>query len=233
MKSESARRWQPHLPFWVYVYVLFWTGLRPSEASGLQWRDVDLDGARLHVQRSRHLYDDGAPKTESADRWVELFPATVRLLRLIQRLHVTPESYVFATTTGTPIEPKAFATQWYACLRALGIRQRGLYCTKDTFVTSALRVGARIAWLEAQTGVNYATLRQHYGKWMGDGDESDLRRFGELDATLFGPVPARIVSATDTISQASEKSVVRTGPWQCEEGDLNPRNATENKGIST
>jgi len=42
---------------------------------------MDLDAARLHVQRSRHLYEDGAPKTESADRWVELFPETVRVLQ--------------------------------------------------------------------------------------------------------------------------------------------------------
>lgn len=26
---------------------------------------------------------------------------------------------------------------WYACQPALGIRARGLYCTKDTFVTTA------------------------------------------------------------------------------------------------
>jgi len=30
-------------------------------------------------------------------------------------------------------------------------RMRGLYCTKDTVVTVALRVGAKIAWLENQT----------------------------------------------------------------------------------
>jgi hypothetical protein len=36
---------------------------------------------------------------------------------------------------------------WYRCLRALGLRQRGLYCTKDTFVTPALHAGAKPAWL--------------------------------------------------------------------------------------
>ena len=47
--------------------------------------------------------------------------------------------------------------------RALGIRVRGLYSTKDTFVSTALQVGVKIAWLESQTGVNYITLRRHYG----------------------------------------------------------------------
>jgi integrase len=93
----------------------------------------------------------GAPKTASAERWVELFPETIRLLRELQPLHVTPDLPVFTTTTGTPIEPKTFSRHWYDCLRAPGIRQRGLYATKDTFVTTALEAGVKIAWLE-QTG---------------------------------------------------------------------------------
>ena len=83
-----------------------------------------------------------------------------------QPLHVTPGQPVFTTTTGTPIEPETFSAHWYDCLHALGIRQRGLYATKDTFVTTALEAGVKIAWLEQQTGVAYATLRKHYGGWM-------------------------------------------------------------------
>lgn len=182
--SKTARRY-PHPPYAAYVLTLFWTGLRPSEASGLMWGDVDLLRARLHVQRSRHLYEYGAPKTASADRWVELFPAVVEALRAIQPLHTSPETPVFTTTTGTPIEPKSFSSHWYRCLRALGVRQRGLYCTKDTFVTTALQAGVRIAWLEAQTGVNYATLRKHYGKWLPLDGESELDRFAASDPALF------------------------------------------------
>jgi hypothetical protein len=99
-------------------------------------------------------------------------------------MRVTP-CHCFTTTTGAPIEPKTFSTHWYACLRALGLRQRGLYCTKDTFVTTALEAGVRIAWLEQQTGVNYATLRRHYGKWMPSEQGSELARFAALDPKLF------------------------------------------------
>jgi hypothetical protein len=176
--------------------------MRPSEASGLQVGDLDLKWNRLHVQRSRHLYDDGAPKTLSADRWVELFPETVRLLRDLQPLHLTPETPVFATMRGQPIEPKTFSDHWYDCLRALGIRVRGLYCTKGTFVTTALQKGVKIAWLETQTGVNYATLRRHCGKWIPTEGESELRHFAGVDPTLFkGPECVRSTKGTDTFSQ--------------------------------
>src|SRR5262249_28457615 len=32
--------------------------------------------------------------------------------------------------------------------------------------------GVKIAWLENQTGVNYLTIRRHYGKWMPTEGES-------------------------------------------------------------
>jgi hypothetical protein len=118
---------------------------------------------------------------------VELFPQTVLLLRAIQPLHVRPETPVFTTTTGTPIEPKSFSAHWYRCLRGLGIRQRGLYCTKDTFVTTSLAAGVKIAWLEEQTGVTYETLRKHYGKWKPTDQGGELRLFADLDPSLFVP----------------------------------------------
>jgi integrase len=210
----------PHPPYGVFVHLLFWTGLRPSEAAGLQWQDIDLDRGRLHVQRSRHLYEDGAPKTASADRWVQLFPKTVDLLRTIQPLRVEPDQYIFTTTEGRPIEPKAFASRyWYRCLRALEIRPRGIYCTKDTFVSAALRLGAKVAWLEQQTGVSYATLRRHYGKWFDEGDDAELRLFAKLDPSLFGGrIAPRKTRKGGQFSQGGEKS----RQSKCEEGDLNP-----------
>ena len=48
---------RPHASFHVYVHLLFFSGLRPSEASGLQWGDIDLAQSKLHVSRSRHLYE--------------------------------------------------------------------------------------------------------------------------------------------------------------------------------
>jgi integrase len=182
-------RFRVHRPYYVYVHVLFWTGLRPSEASGLQWRDVDLLRGRLYVRRSYHLGAYGKPKTRGARRTVQLLPITVRLLRDIQPLRVTPDLPVFTNTTGGPVEPNSLLPHWYACQRALGIAVRGLYCMKDTFVTLVLdRMRKRhefdFQWLEQQTGVSYATLKRHYAKWWPDADDEALRKFVADDAGL-------------------------------------------------
>src|SRR5262249_28406629 len=89
-RRYSLRR-RPHPPFHAYVQTLFWTGLRPSEASGLEVQDFDAAHGRLHVRQSRHLYETGEPKTRSAERWVELHPETVRVLREALPLHVQPD----------------------------------------------------------------------------------------------------------------------------------------------
>ena len=95
------------------------------------------------MARSRHLYDESAPKTARATRTVELLPETVRLLRALQPRRVAPGDYVFTNVGGRPIEPKAFGTHCYGCPRALGIRVHGLYCAKDTFISTALSAGVK------------------------------------------------------------------------------------------
>src|SRR5262249_12755594 len=188
---------RPHPAYHIYLHLLFWSGMRPSGAAGLQWYDMDLERGTAEVRRSRHLWTYGEPKTTGARRTVQLFPETVRLVRALQPLRVEPTMPVFPNTRGTPIEPNSLLPHWYAAQRALGLRVRGLYSTKDTFVTTALDAGVKIAWLATQTGVNYRTLRRHYGKWRPSAGGRELERFAPLDPTLFGggivPDPAPIV----------------------------------------
>jgi len=189
----------------------------------LRQGDLDLAAARLYVRRSRHLWQDNRPKTRSARRTVELFPETVRLLATLQPLHVTPDMPVFTNINGEPIEPNSFLAPWYRCLRALGLRQRGLYCTKDTFVTTALHAAAKPGWLEQQTGVRYDTLRRHYGKWVPQEGESELRRFEAFDATLFGSAETKVLPRRAHPVTGGAQLPDLAAVEKCERGDLNPK----------
>ena len=204
----------------MFVYVLFWTGLRPSEAAGLQWQDLDLDRGRLHVRRSRSLWEYGDPKTDGARRTVELFPEAVWLLKMIQPLRVTPEMPVFTNTLGQPIEPNSLLQHWYACQRALGIRLRGLYCTKDTFVTTSLNAGVKIAWLEQQTGVAYATS----AGTMGSGCRARARASsGASQPSIRGSSAAgKLCPRAGAVRTQSSQVAGKSSGAKCERGDLNP-----------
>ena len=58
-------------------------------------------------------------------------------------------------------------------------------------VTTALAVGVKIPWLEAQTGVSYETLRRQYGEV---GSAADRERVAPLRSTRTGAVPGQIVT---------------------------------------
>jgi integrase len=166
-----------HLPYYAYLHALFWSGMRPSEAAGLQWQDVDLARGEARIERSYHSYSlNKHPKTERARRTVVLMPETVEILRQMMPLRVEPDTPVFTNVDGAPIEPKVFAAHWYRCLRALGLRVRGLYATKDSYVSLCMTRNVNPAWLEEQTGVAWATLKRHYGMYLPKERTSELER---------------------------------------------------------
>lgn len=176
-RPGATNRMRPHPPYHAFVHTLFWTGMRPSEAAGLHWDDVDLDRSIVRVVRSRHLGQERATKTRAAGRTVELMPQTVEILRAIQPLNVRPSSPVFTNVEGGAIEPKAFSTHWYHCLRALKLPVRGVYATKDSFVSLAMSRGVDPVWLQEQTGVCFETLKRHYGKWLRTEGETSSEKW--------------------------------------------------------
>lgn len=150
--------------FAAYVHLLFWSGMRPSEASALTWRHVDLDGRQLWVVASRVGRSVGAPKTTRARRRVELHPDTIARLAALPR--GGPDDAVFVAGKVPMLREHIAPRLWPRCLDELGITYRGLYATKDTFVSLQLVAGSPPAWIEDQTGVDWSTLRRHYGRWM-------------------------------------------------------------------
>lgn len=196
-RAGNERR--PWPAYHAYLHLLFWSGMRPSEAAGLKVGRLDLERLLVHVRESRTLGRQGRPKTRAARRTLSIFPATAALLRAIVPVPSTPDTPVFRNVEGGALNHENLYRLWYAGLQALGIRQRGLYATKDTFVTEALYrtrqagVPLDIPWLERQTGVQYQTLKRHYGRWWPDETGAELARFAALYPALFdeGAAPRR------------------------------------------
>ena len=190
--------------------------MRPSEVAGLQWGDINLGAGTARVERSFHLGALDETKTASANRVVELTPETVAVLRQMMPLRVEPDMPVFTNVDRRPVDPHSFTEHWYRCLRALGIRVRGLYTTKDTFVSLAMTCNASPAWLEQQTGVTWATLRKHYGKYMprqGASEMDKLRAVGGATAVLSKSARATLEAeiGSETPKIGSEVSKVALG----------------------
>ena len=125
------------------------------------------------------------------------------LLRQMMPLRVEPDMPVFTNVDGGPVDPNAFTDHWYGCLRALGIRVRGLYTTKDTFVSLAMTCNANPAWLEQQTGVAWATLKKHYGRYMPRQGASEMHKLRAV-ACEHRPMHSRGAGAAEIGSEVSK-----------------------------
>ncbi|MGE5163266.1 MAG: tyrosine-type recombinase/integrase [Sphingobacteriales bacterium] len=65
-----------------FLITAIFTGLRSSELRGLQWADVDLKKAELHVRQRADRYSKiGKPKSESGNRTIPLGPLVVNTLK--------------------------------------------------------------------------------------------------------------------------------------------------------
>ncbi len=103
---------------WPLWCLLATAGLRPGEALGLQWGDVDLDAGRLAVRRALSRqgknWELAEPKTARGQRALTIPPETAALLRahrarqLKHRLELgalyTDRALVFADPLGRPLD---------------------------------------------------------------------------------------------------------------------------------
>ena len=104
-------------PLWT---LMIYTGLRPGEACGLTWVDIDLPNALLHVRRSLKLEDgrlviDERLKTTRSRRTLSLphpvLDALAEQRRLQDQLaesagYANSDGPVFTTSKGTPHSPE-------------------------------------------------------------------------------------------------------------------------------
>jgi len=170
------------------AYSLFHTGLRTGEVVGLRWGALDLHAGTLVVRYSRTRGEDNPPKTKNSQRTITLQPAVVAVLRATQPLHMTPDTFVFTTPTGLPLDTDRFVEhRWQRALRATGIRPRKFYATRHTFISAALHRGCKPKWVAQYCGTSLEMLDRHYSRWMSDDAGQIALLAGDAEPSLAAP----------------------------------------------
>jgi integrase len=133
---------------------------------------------------SRTRDEDNTPKSARNHRTIQLLPNVLDILPAMPApLHLGPETFVFQTRIGLPVDRDRFVEQrWQRALRATAIRPRKFYAIRHTFMSTALSRGANIKWLADYCGTPVEMIERHYARWLHD-DGSQL-------ALLEAPKPA-------------------------------------------
>ena len=198
------------VPFYYpLAYMLFFTGMRPSEALGLCWGDVDLRRGELSISKSRYLGAESGTKTEGSERVIKLHPSVVDVLKVIKPLHVTEDSPVFLNHDGEPVDFHTWRAKiWYRALRAKEVRVRKPYTMRHTFISVGLTHGVKIKWLAEYCGTSVAMIEKHYGKYLGGDSEEQLNAlFGAKSETLSETFEAEEEQKQGQVAGISSKGV--------------------------
>lgn len=148
-----------------FIYLLAWTGLRLSEACGLQWGDVDLTGGFLERRTASyraHRIFMGAPKSGKARR-VDLPAALVERLRARQSFREAEAAlqgrdlslWVFPAPTdeSKPVNGAFIRFKvWYKLLLRAGFRAIRLHDLRHTYASLLLQDGAPMIYVKEQLG---------------------------------------------------------------------------------
>jgi integrase len=167
--------------------VWFRVGWRPSEILAIRFDWLDFGRQTVHLKRGRIARRGGLeapPKTGEREVDCSYDPAIFRAFRRLQLLRTGTRDFVFADENGRPFSQEQLHKRiWLPTLRKLGLRARGQYNIRDTFITLALSAGEDPGWVAQVCGTSERMIFDHYRKWMKNLTRDDGRRLAGLYRT--------------------------------------------------
>jgi integrase len=141
--------------FQVALWVLANTGMRRGELLGLRRGDVDLDAARLSVNRSLvsvgYALHESRGKTRTARRCIDLDERTVDMLRTTCT-GGDDDAHVFARDDGSPYHPHLMSDAFKKLVHRSGLPRIRLHDLRHTHATLLLKAGVPIKVVSERFG---------------------------------------------------------------------------------
>ena len=151
--------------------VLYGTGLRRAEVTGLSVFDVDLAGGVLRVQHGKGGKERLVPLGKEAQKWLKLYLEEVRPV-LARRMHGREgEMALLLARDGCALSRSALTNLVAMLGKAAGVRA-SCHTLRRTMATELLRGGAQIVEVGTILGHANLTATQRYTKVAA----SDLRK---------------------------------------------------------
>lgn len=168
----------------------FFTGVRPGEAMGLQWDDVDLEERTAVIRR---IIINRAPQERTKTKNHRTILLNERALNAVSQARRVANLKRMASKSANPVSPFVFQPSkgglWInepsvtirpfkAAPKALDIRERRQYDTRHTYAPLCLIAGMNLAFIANPLSHCVEMLLSTYAKWISS--SSDWRELEKL-----------------------------------------------------
>lgn len=183
----------PH--FRPFIGLCAFAGLRLGEAAGLQVRDIDFEGHRLHVQRQIQGNTNGASRVAApkhgSDRWV---PVPADLTAMLQD-HVDgigtlgDEGWLFASDAGVVFQRASAGREWHRAASTAGVTGFTLHSCRHFYASALIAAGCDVVTVQRALGHSSSTttLKVYAHLWP---DASDRTRIAAANVMREALAPA-------------------------------------------
>jgi integrase len=192
------------------VLLIASTGLRVSEAIGLQRRHLHLDGSRPHLKIRRAIVKRRVepPKTKRGKRTVPISAALVLKLRthVAEQEDQTPDALVFPSSVNTPLDPDTMRRDFLkALLEEIGAPEgSGFHVLRHSYASLQLAGGVNVVQLSRVLGHHSAAFTLSTYVHLLPGDEAPPLDLADAlkRGNAGGNVPHRIQTHAEEASAA-------------------------------
>jgi integrase len=166
--------------------IWFRVGWCPSEILAVRFDWIDFRRWTVHLKRGRIARWGGVeapPKTGEREVDCSYDPAIFGALERLKRrsLQTGKRDFVFTDEHGAPLSQEwLHKSIWSPSLRQIGLRARGQYNIRDTFITLAQSAGEDPGWVAHVCGTSERMIFDDYRKWMDNLTRRDGGRIARL-----------------------------------------------------
>ena len=160
----------------------FWSGLRTSELTALEWSDIDFENEIINVNKAKVLKILKSTKTKSGIRKVVMLPTAKEALLNQKNFTYNLGKEIFHN----PNSKKPWATStkvgdaWRKVLAKINIKYRNSYQMRHSFCSMLLSNGENIWWVSTQMGhADTEMIIKIYGKWIPQKEKGGYKMVGK------------------------------------------------------
>jgi integrase len=167
MTMEQVRKLASLLPkqYRIVVWIGYYTAMRPSEALGLTWEQLDFKKNKIKIDRQlsrdpNFVHEPEGLKTEASERTIGFAKELQSLIRdHVDEYGLGPEGLILKSRTGKPWRYHDAAEMFRVAAKAVGLKPgQGMHQLRHTCVSVLIAKGANI--LQIQYWVGHSSITE-------------------------------------------------------------------------